>query len=129
MTKINLIAVLISVLFQLNANAGTLCQTITPTADNDKYSVELIPEDKGNIVLVKFTIPEDCYVNIKVKDNEGKTIQELVQDEMFAGTYNIYHSTSALIFNGKDKCIMEIYKNQDNLKETIYTKEIKLSVK
>ncbi len=129
MTKINLIAVLITILFQLNANAGTLCQTIAPTADKDKYSVELIPEGNGNIVLVKFTIPEECYVNIKVTDNEGITIQELVHDEMPAGSYNVYHSSAGNIFNGKDKCIMEIYGNSDNLTKIIYSKEVLLSVR
>ena len=129
MSKINLIALLILILFQLNANAGTFCQTIPPISVNDKYSVELITEAKGNIVMVKFNIAEDCYVNIKVTDKNGITIQELVQDEMPAGTYNVYYNTSGRTFNRKDKCIMEIYKHSDNLTDTIYTKEIILSVK
>jgi len=129
MTKINLIAVLISILFQLNANAETMCQTITPDSDNDKYSVEILPSDKENIILVKFTVPEDCYVSIKVTDSAGNLIQELVKDEIPAGSYNVYHNTSEMIFNGKDKCTMEIYKTHDDSKEAVYTKEIILSAK
>ncbi len=129
MRKINLIAVLISLLFYMNLNAGTMCQTITPNADSDKYSVELIPSDKENIVLVKFTLPEDCYVNIKVTDNGGNTVQELVSDEMPAGTYNIYHKCAGKIISGNDKCIMEIYKSRDNVSMKIYKKEIVISAK
>ncbi len=129
MTKINLIAVMISILFQLNANAGTVCKTKTPYADTYAYSFELMQEDNGNLVLVKFTIPEDCFVNIKVTDIEGNAIQELVQDEMPAGNYNVYYSIPGKYFNDKDKCTMKVYKTHDDLKEAVYTKEIILSGK
>lgn len=111
----------------MNANAGTLCQTLTSGHDKDRYSVELIPEENGDIVLIKFTIPEDCFVDIRVTDMAGNTVQELVQDEMHAGSYNVYHSSVGNIFNGNDKCVMEIYKSSENPDKIIYSKEITLS--
>ncbi|MBK9332701.1 MAG: hypothetical protein IPM96_09960 [Ignavibacteria bacterium] len=129
MNKIKLIAVLIPLLFHLNVNAGTLCQTMTPATDSEKYSMELIPEEIGNVVLVKFTIPEDCYVSIKVTDIPGNTVQELVQDEMTAGTYIVYHKCAGNIFNESDRYIMDIYESHDDKGMKIHSKELNLSAK
>lgn len=128
MYKIKFIAVLITIIFQINVNTEVMCQLTAPKNIN-LYSVEVTQTSEENIVLVSFSIPEDCFVKIKVTDIKGNAIQELVDEEIPAGNYNVYHKSAGSIFNRKDKCVMEIYKNSDDLNEVIYKKETILTSK
>ncbi|HMQ70548.1 MAG TPA: T9SS type A sorting domain-containing protein [Ignavibacteria bacterium] len=104
MYKLKFIAALITIMFQINLNAGAKCQQAVPINKN-LYSVEVTQTSEENIVLVIFTVPDDCFVKINVTNTEGKTILELVNEEVPAGNYNVYHKSEVNIFNGKDKCV------------------------
>ena len=125
MKRIMLAAVLIIILLQLQVNAGVLCQASVPGNANQDYKLQSVTVSGENIRLVQFTLAEDCYVTIKVRDSD---LTQLAEGAMEKGDYNIYYKSSVGRSDRSVKCIMEIYRDQSKT-EVICTREIMLQGK
>ncbi len=53
------------------------------------------PNPFNPIISIPFTIPEKSHVNITIYDLNGKKIQTLINDDIFAGYHSIYWNASS----------------------------------
>jgi hypothetical protein len=71
---------------------------ISPVGSNipDKYSIEQnYPNPFNPSTTIKFAIPENKFVNLSVFDMLGRKVAELVNEEVFAGKYEVKWDASA----------------------------------
>jgi len=61
-----------------------------------------------NTTVIKFKLGEDANVLLTVCDSEGKIMETLIDDLMYAGIYNVNYKTADRIISGELTYILEV---------------------
>ncbi len=124
MKRIILIVVSISFILQQQFNTGVHCHESAQSIENQGYKLEVFNVRGENIQRVQFTLVTDCYVTLRVMDQD---MTMLAEGDMETGMYSVYYKgeeTKDLTFV---RCNMEIYRDQSKT-EMLCKKEILLPV-
>lgn len=123
MKSIILIFLMLLVLVTGSAlNAKTNFQYPSEDKNPGVYSMEIIPDIKDNVSLVKFYISETSFVKITVSDEAKNKTEILTDHEIYKGEYCIYYKTTAI--SAKHKLVFKMQVMDKEQNNEVFLKQI-----